>query len=51
MTAHETCPTCGVDITTMDAQDFVDHMHEKHPEMYDIFKRVFMSFGGGTDDR
>jgi uncharacterized short protein YbdD (DUF466 family) len=34
-----------VDITEMDAQDFVDHMHDAHPDTYDLFKRVFASFG------
>jgi hypothetical protein len=41
----QTCPSCDVDITAMDAQGFVDHMHDAHPDTYDLFKRVFASFG------
>ena len=43
---RQMCPSCDVDITEMDAQEFVDHMHDAHPEMYRLFKAVFASFGG-----
>ena len=46
---RQMCPSCDVDITEMDAQEFVDHMNDAHPAMYDLFKRVFASFGGGAD--
>lgn len=44
MSERQTCPSCEVDITDMDAQGFVDHMHDAHPDTYDLFKRVFASF-------
>lgn len=49
MSEHQSCPQCGVDITEMDAQGFVDHMHAVHPDTYALFKRVFASFGGDDE--
>lgn len=49
MRDHQTCPSCEADITHMDAQGFVDHMHDAHPDMYETFKRVFASFGGDDE--
>lgn len=45
MRKHDLCPACGQDIRHMDAQAFADHMHEEHPEMWEVFRRVFASFG------
>ena len=47
---RQMCPSCDVDITEMDAQEFVDHMHDAHPSMYDLLKRVFASFDKGEPD-
>lgn len=46
MKKHDYCPQCGVDITAMDAQGFADHMHDVHPETWEMFRRVFASFEG-----
>ena len=45
----ERCPECGVDIATMDLPTFVEHQRIEHPDAYEMFRRVFISFTEESD--